>query len=189
MPVRWTGPKASLHGNTSVAPVTCAPNADRAATLPTLAQMTTKAIELLETNGKGFFLQVEGASIDKQDHAANACGQIGETVDLDEAVQVALAFAKADGHTLVIVTADHAHTSQIIGNETTSPGLSIALTTKDGAVMSVNYGTSEGESQDHTGAQLRVAAFGPKSANFAGLTDQSDMFFTIADALGLDAGL
>ena len=46
--------------------------------------MTKKAIELLDdpSADKGFFLQVEGASIDKQDHAANACGQIGETVDL-----------------------------------------------------------------------------------------------------------
>ena len=51
--------------------------------------MTTKAIDLLDgATRKGFFLQVEGASIDKQDHAANPCGQIGETVDLDEAVQV-----------------------------------------------------------------------------------------------------
>ncbi|MFO6427487.1 alkaline phosphatase [Escherichia coli] len=50
--------------------------------------------------------EFEGASIDKQDHAANPCGQIGETVDLDEAVQRALEFAKKDGNTLVIVTAD-----------------------------------------------------------------------------------
>ncbi|WP_251275881.1 alkaline phosphatase, partial [Enterobacter hormaechei] len=73
-----------------------------------------KAIDLLSRNEKGFFLQVEGASIDKQDHAANPCGQIGETVDLDEAVQKALEFARKDGNTLVIVTADHAHASQII---------------------------------------------------------------------------
>src|SRR3546814_8415187 len=78
--------------------------------------MTQKAIDLLKVNDNGFFLQVEGASIDKQDHAANACGQIGETVDLDEAVQKALEFAKTDGETLVIVTADHAHTSQIVTN-------------------------------------------------------------------------
>ena len=44
----------------------------------------------------GFFLQVESASIDKQDHAANACGQIGETEQIDEAVQTALAFAQRD---------------------------------------------------------------------------------------------
>jgi alkaline phosphatase len=149
--------------------------------------MTSKAIDLLKANEKGFFLQVEGASIDKQDHDANPCGQIGETVDLDEAVQVALEFAKADGKTLVIVTADHAHSSQIIPNGTKAPGLSQALTTKDGTVMSVSYGNSEGDSQEHTGAQLRVAAFGPRAANFAGLTDQTDMFFTIRDALKLAA--
>ena len=71
--------------------------------------MTNKAISLLHRqNKKGFFLQVEGASIDKRDHAADACGQIGETVDLDEAVQAALRFAKRDGNTLVLLTADGA---------------------------------------------------------------------------------
>jgi alkaline phosphatase len=149
--------------------------------------MTTKAIDLLKDNPKGFFLQVEGASIDKQDHAANACGQIGETVDLDEAVQVALDFAKGDGKTLIIVTADHAHSSQIIENEMKAPGLTQSLMTKDGAVMTVSYGTDEtGESQSHTGAQLRVAAFGPHAANFVGLTDQTDMFYVIRDALKLN---
>ena len=188
MPVRWTGPKASHHGNIDQAPITCQPNPERTQTIPTLAAMTEKAIELLKSNEKGFFLQVEGASIDKQDHAANPCGQIGETVDLDEAVQAALAFAKADGKTLVIVTADHAHSSQIIPNDTKAPGLSEALMTRDGAVMSVSYGNSEGDSQEHTGAQLRVAAFGPHAANFAGLTDQTDMFYTIRDALKLGSG-
>ena len=185
MPVRWKGPKASRYGNIEKEAVTCEPNADRTAAVPTLAAMTKKAIDLLKTNEKGFFLQVEGASIDKQDHEANPCGQIGETVDLDEAVQAALDFAKTDGKTLVIVTADHAHASQIIPNDTKAPGLTQALKTKDGSVMSVSYGNSEGDSQEHTGAQLRVAAFGPRAANFAGLTDQTDMFFTIRDALKL----
>ena len=63
---------------------------------------------------KGFFLQVEGASIDKQDHAENPCGQIGETVEFDQAIQVALDWAKTHPDTLIIVTADHGHTSQII---------------------------------------------------------------------------
>jgi alkaline phosphatase len=184
MPVRWNGSKAS-RGGAQAEPVTCQPNPARAATLPNLAQMTTKAISLLQGNDKGFFLQVEGASIDKQDHAANPCGQIGETVDLDEAVKVALDFAKGRDDTLVIVTADHAHTSQIIPPEAKSPGLTQALRTKDGATMIVNYASTDGDSQEHTGAQLRVAAFGPRAANVTGLTDQTDLFFTIRDALKL----
>lgn len=185
MPVRWTGPKASFHGNLDKPAVTCQPNAARTATTPTLAAMTQKAIALLKDKPKGFFLQVEGASIDKEDHAANPCGQIGETVDLDEAVQVALEFAKADGHTLVIVTADHAHTSQIVGNGTRAPGLTAALNTREGGVMTVNYGTAEEGSQGHTGTQLRIAAYGPRAVNVSGLLDQTDLHYIIRDALGL----
>ncbi|PRY63343.1 alkaline phosphatase [Knoellia remsis] len=221
LPVRYTGPKATPTGG-ALPPVKCTANPERPSTQPTLAQMTTKAIELLDTpaaqsegkgNGKakghdkgkakgkakghdkanaqakgdkGFFLQVEGASIDKQDHAANACGQIGEAIDLDEAVQAALEFAKKDGNTTVIVTADHAHTSQIVEGGSTTPGLTANLLTKDGSPLTIAYGTgAAGDSQQHTGSQLRVAGYGPQAANVVGLTDQTDMFFTISRALGL----
>jgi alkaline phosphatase len=185
MPVRWTGPRASHHGNLDRPPITCQDNPERTASTPTLAAMTRKAIALLKGRPKGFFLQVEGASIDKQDHAADPCGQIGETVDLDEAVQVALDFAKADGRTLVIVTADHAHTSQIVGNGTRAPGLTATLRTREGGVMTVNYGTAETGSQGHTGTQLRIAAFGPRAVNVSGLLDQTDLHYIISDALRL----
>lgn len=185
MPVRWQGPKASYHGNLDKPPVVCENNAERTKDIPTLAVMTEKAIDLLKHNEKGFFLQVEGASIDKQDHAANPCGQFGETVDLDEAVQKALEFARADGNTLVIVTADHAHSSQIIEADAKAPGLTQALTTKDGAVMAISYGNSEDDSQGHTGTQLRIAAYGPHAANVVGLTDQTDLFFTMRDAMAI----
>ncbi|WP_308471806.1 alkaline phosphatase [Rathayibacter sp. AY1C4] len=185
LPVRYA-PTPATVGGADAAPQTCAANPDRPAEQPTLRSMTEKAIDLLDTGDKGFFLQVEGASIDKQDHAANACGQIGETVDLDEAVQAALAFAEADGNTLVIVTADHAHSSQIV-DSTPPTSLSTALKTADGSTMKVSYGTAaEGGSQQHTGTQLRIAAYGPGAANVAGLTDQTDTFFTITNALGVD---
>lgn len=186
MPVRWKGPQAVHYGNIDQPPVTCEPNAERTAAVPTLAQMTEKAISLLSPNEKGFFLQIEGASIDKQDHSANPCGQIGETVDLDEAVQVALKFAQEKGDTLVIVTADHSHSSQIVSPDTKAPGFSQAVMTADGVPMSITYGNADGaDDQGHTGAQLRVAAYGPGAANVTGLTDQSDLFFTMRDALGL----
>ncbi|MCS5717967.1 alkaline phosphatase [Herbiconiux sp. CPCC 205763] len=187
-PTRYAATTATV-GGADGAPVTCQPNPDRLGTDLSLKSLTSKAISLLDTddNGdKGFFLQVEGASIDKQDHAANACGQIGETIDLDEAVQAALEFAKTDGNTLVIVTADHAHTSQIV-DSTPPAGLSTALTTADGTVMKVAYGTAAaGGSQQHTGSQLRIAAYGPGGAQVVGLTDQTDNFFTMASALELN---
>jgi alkaline phosphatase len=186
-PVRWAGPAATPDGATTPG-VRCTPNPLRTSATPKLASMTTKAIKLLDRKkaDKGFFLQVEGASIDKQDHAANACGQIGEAVDLDEAVQAALRFAKKDGNTTVIVTADHGHTSQIVETGTKTPGLTATLTTADGAPMTLSYGTAPaGGSQEHTGTQVRIAGYGPRAANVVGLTDQTDLFSTIADALKL----
>ena len=184
LPVQWAGPAATKTGGEQDA-VKCTANPDLPATQPQLAAMTKKSISLLD-NKKGFFLQVEGASIDKQDHAANACGQIGETVAFDRAVKVALDFAKKDGNTSVFVTADHGHTSQIVEAGSVTPGLTVNLETKDGAPMTLAYGTAEaGESQQHTGTQVRIAGYGPKAANVVGLTDQTDLHFTIARALGL----
>jgi len=186
-PTRYAATTATVGGaNTAV---TCRESADRLPTSLSLASLTDKAIDLLSSgsknSGKGLFLQVEGASIDKRDHAADACGQIGETLDLDEAVQVALAFAKKDKNTLVLVTADHAHSSQIV-DSTPPTSLSTAVTTADGTVMKISYGTaSAGGSQQHTGTQLRIAGYGPGAANVVGLTDQTDTFGTISRTLGL----
>lgn len=166
------------------------------ATEPTLADMTRKAIELLEDprpgvgNGRpGFFLQVEGASIDKRDHAAQPCEQIGETVDFDAAVRVALDYAARQKDTLVIVTGDHGHTSQIVEVDATPAGASSILETNEGSQMMVTYGTAAGNpravSQEHTGTQIRVAAQGPQAANVIGLIDQTDLFEIMARALGL----
>lgn len=78
---------------------------------PTLPEMTRKSIELLtnSTQGRnaGFFLQVEGALIDKRSHANDANQTLGEMKAFDDAVKAALDFAKRDGNTLVVVTADH----------------------------------------------------------------------------------
>jgi alkaline phosphatase len=132
---------------------------------------------------------VEGASIDKQDHAANACGQIGEVVAFDHAVQAAMAFARQDGNTSVFVTADHGHTSQIVEAGTVTPGQTVTLETADGAPMTLSYATAEqGKSQQHTGTQVRIAGYGPKAANVVGLTDQTDLHFTIASTLRLYGG-
>lgn len=186
MPIRLKGPQAVIGGNLSGEVVKCEVNAERGAEVPTLAQMTAKAIELLKVNPNGFFLQVEGASIDKQAHASNPCGQFGETMDLDEAVQVALEFAKQDGNTLVVVTADHAHSTQICYPDAQSMGYTQAVLTADGVPMTISYANSEDVNDTgHTGAQLRIAAYGPGALNVVGLSDQTDLFFTLRDAMGL----
>ena len=53
--------------------------------------------------------------------------------------------------------------------------------------MTINYATAAtGSSQQHTGAQVRIAGYGPGAANIVGLTDQTDLNTTIRRILGLD---
>lgn len=184
LPVRWTGPQA-VQGGSEMAAQRCQNNPEMTASTPSLKMMTEKAISLLESNKKGFFLQVESGSIDKQNHLANPCGQIGETVAFDEAIQAGLAFAKTHPDTLIIVTGDHAHASQIIPTDSPSPGKTARLLTQDNSPMVVNYATSTGSSQEHTGSQVRTAAYGPGAEQVSGLLDQTDMFFIMKNALNI----
>ncbi|MBR5441734.1 MAG: alkaline phosphatase [Clostridia bacterium] len=86
------------------------------ASTPTLLQMTMKAIDLLDDTDEGFFLMVEGAHIDKHSHS-NLDDNMTEAVEaFDKAIQYALEYAKNDGETLVIVTADH-ETGAIVLND------------------------------------------------------------------------
>ncbi len=73
-----------------------------------LAKMTEDAIALLDKdNPDGFFLMVEGSQIDWEEHAMNGPGTVAETLDFDQAIDVARAYAGQRDDTLVIVTADH----------------------------------------------------------------------------------
>ena len=76
---------------------------------PSLAEMTTKAIDLLSKNSNGYFLMVEGGRIDHALHGTNAKRALVDTIAMDDAIKAAL--AKVDlTNTLVVVTADHDHT-------------------------------------------------------------------------------
>jgi len=198
MTQEWTGPAAALgKGN---APVSCT-EGNRPANEPSLTAMTTKALALLE-NPKGFFLQVEGASIDKRDHASDICGQIGETLAMDKALGVALDFQQLHPDTLIVVTADHAHTSQIVSEDTSATpgsdsglptGYSANVTTKDGQTLTLTYGTAgyggsgaaplntagappASVSMQHTGSVVPVWAIGPQASAVLGTNDHTDLF-------------
>ena len=188
MVVEWSGQEALPYPSNVTKPQRCRED-NRPLGQPTLSAMTAKAIDLLDRpSGPGFFLQVEGASIDKEDHNANPCGQIGETIAFDRAVEVGIAFARTHPDTLLIVTADHGHTSQIVSIPTDvdhPTGVMSVLLTRDGAPMAVSYATNVyHRPMDHTGTQVRIAATGPQAANITGVIDQTDVFRVMLRAMG-----
>ena len=74
---------------------------------PTLEQMAVKAVDLLDDTDEGFFLMIEGAHIDKHSHSNDSEKTTEATLSFDRTIKAMLDYAKADGETLVVVTADH----------------------------------------------------------------------------------
>jgi alkaline phosphatase len=55
------------------------------------------------------------------------------------------------------------------------------------SVTDINNATTlDKRSQSHTGTEVRVAAQGPPAANVVGITDQADLYHTMARALGVE---
>lgn len=81
---------------------------------PSLAEMTRAAITRLQRNPKGYVLLVEGGRIDHANHAGNAYRALSDTVAMSDAVRAA-AQMTSDQDTLIVVTADHAHTLTFAG--------------------------------------------------------------------------
>lgn len=82
---------------------------------PTLYDMTQTALDILSKDEDGFFLMVEGASIDKQEHAMDWERAVWDTIEMDKAVGIAKDYADEHGDTLVIVVADHSHSVSVYG--------------------------------------------------------------------------
>lgn len=83
--------------------------ADRRDGEPSLAEMTSKAIDILGNNQDGYLLMVEAGRIDHAHHDTNAARALADTIAFDDAIKAALDKTNPE-ETLIIVTADHAHT-------------------------------------------------------------------------------
>ena len=125
-----------------------------------LPATTEMAINYLSSKSKkGFFLMVEGARIDKEEHGNNAAGVVRETLDFDKAIEAAVRFAEKDGHTLVVISADHETGTTAIRN----------------AVLEENTVQVLFSSKGHSGIMVPLYAYGPKSWNFEGIQENSDV--------------
>ena len=200
LPVEWIGSgnrRAEAVELASAKPVFAAPfdcrKNPRHNGTPTLAKMTQKALARLSRNpSRGFFLMVEGASIDKQAHRRNPCGQIGELSALDSAVAVGREFAKQHPGTLIIVTADHGQAGQILPlpdnyralteslkSPQYPPGYYAVLKTRHGELMAVGYASNappHGGWEQHTGVDVPMFLEGIDGREVPASMSQRDIF-------------
>ena len=75
--------------------------------VPSVAEMTSAALEVLARHDDGFFVLVEGGRIDYAGHANDAGSMLHEILDFDDAIGKGLAFQHDHPDTLVLVTGDH----------------------------------------------------------------------------------
>jgi alkaline phosphatase len=143
---------------------------------PSLAEMTQKAIQLLSTKNTDwfapeakFFMMVEGSQIDWAGHDNDTANSIRQTLLFDMAVKEALDYAREDGQTLVIVTADHE-----------TGGLVLNKNKKNDREIAAGWTTKK-----HTGCEVPLFAYGPGSQEFSGVMDNTDIPKRIAKLLKL----
>ena len=130
---------------------------DRGAYLP---QTTEMAINYLaDRSKKGFFLMVEGARIDKCEHSNDFPGTVREALDFDKAIEAAIRFAERDGHTLVIISADHETGATILSKAEPENGYALGIFASKG----------------HTPMMVPLFAYGPRSREFSGIQENSDV--------------
>lgn len=80
------------------------------ATVPTLAEMTAAALNVLDADPDGFFLMIEGGAVDWASHGNQTGRMIEEMRDFNRAVDQVVDWVERNGgwkKNLVIVTADH----------------------------------------------------------------------------------
>lgn len=137
------------------APLDMDPVLDRG---PILRESARKAIEVLD-NRKGFFLMIEGSQIDDWAHRNKVGHMAEELFEFDKIIGDVLEFAQKDGHTLVIVTADHA-----------TGGLTLIDGSLEDRSVKVHFST-----KGHNGIIVPVFAYGPHAEDFVGVYENTEL--------------
>lgn len=133
--------------------------------LPQAAKLACNFLE--KRSDKGFFMMIEGSQIDWGGHAANTSYIVNEMLDFNKAIGEVLDFARRDGNTLVIVTADH---------ETGGFGL-----IKGSKMNNIKGGFADTKPDKagsiyHTASWIPVFAFGPGAQEFTGVYENTALF-------------
>ncbi|MFB9234913.1 alkaline phosphatase [Plantactinospora siamensis] len=136
-----------------------------------LATMTTKALDTLSSNKKGFFLFVEEEGVDEFSHENNATRMLQSMGELEKAVVVARNYAATHKDTLVVITGDHDCGGLTVEDTGTSDESGDGISAEDGpfAIKGSNLQFNlDWTTSGHTGVDVPVTAYGPLADQFTG---------------------
>lgn len=170
MPVVLTDDEISAHGDSEKLAALLAPKelpkaADRDYSL---AQLARTAIRILSKNPNGFVLMIEGSQIDLAGHDNDTQSLISEMLDFDAAIGASLDFARQQGRTLIVVTADHE-----------AGGFAV----HEGSVQDRQVSSTAFTTGGHTASMVPIFADGPSGAEFSGILDNTHVGQMLIDLL------
>jgi alkaline phosphatase len=160
--------------------------------LPTLAEMSIAALNVLHHHPQGLVVMIEGGAIDRAAHLNQTGRMIEEEIDFNRAVEAVVAWVEANSNwdeTLLIVTADH-ETGYLVG-----PGAfpAIALGSRGpGRLPDLKW-----QSDDHTNQLVPIFAKGQAARLFerfavrmdpvrGAYLDNTDIFRVVLTALQIN---
>ena len=150
---------------------------------PDLLEMLDFSLEqsnkMISNNCTGFFIMAEGSQIDWEGHENNFDGVYKEMDEFSRVVDRALKFAESNQDTLVIVLSDHETGGLLIETDTWERN------PQPRNKMKISWNTAVGLGT-HTGTMIPVFAYGPGAENIGGVMDNTDIFFIMEEALGID---
>ncbi|NHJ40954.1 MAG: hypothetical protein FK731_13065 [Asgard group archaeon] len=156
---------------------------------PSIAEMTKKALEILEQNSSGFFLMVEGGRIDHACHANNKTNAALEGIAFDYAVREALNYVKNHDNTILIVTTDHETGGLAIVNENLDQNLPISGLTEEQnetiRITRANQIDVAWSTTGHTDFNVPFWAYGKALENTTinPLIDNTDIFYIMKEII------
>lgn len=146
--------------------------------IPTLAEMTLAAINILNNNSNGFVMMAEGGAIDWVAHNNLLNRTIEEQIDFNKAIEAACNWVETNSswnETLIIVTADH-ETGYLVG-----PGSNVKVNDSDVDLWKPIGNNGKGKlpsvewfSKDHTNSLVPFYAKGTGSSKFLDVIKGND---------------
>jgi alkaline phosphatase len=149
--------------------------------IPSLTEMTLKALEILSDDPEGFVLVVEGGRIDHAEHGNSIADAVADFLAFDHAIGGGMAYREQNPTLTIVVSADH----DCGGPAITASGYGYPSYNQVDRIADDGCRFVRWVSGDHTGTMVPVFAVGPGCERFSGIQTNTDLYYDLAGLLDL----
>jgi len=161
-------------------------------TEPSLLEMTRKAIEILNSTTKPYFLMIEGSQIDWGSHDNDPIYTALEAIEFEKSVRYAKELAELDTNLQILVTADHETGGLSVGDYDFQTSLPSELDDweiqKNKRIARVGEIETDWLHGGHTMREVILAGMGPNTEKILNATHHIDTFSIMREVIDGETG-